>query len=97
MIYRFELEQEAQNDLLESFDYYSEIDIELASQFAFEFEQTVNLILQYPESGTPLNDNLRRVLLKKFPHYIVYEVIGSDLIVAFAVGHTRRKPGYWEK
>ena len=97
MTYRFELEEEAEVDLSESFGFYSEIDSELATKFILDFEDAVNLILQYPKSGTPLSNNLRRMLLKKFPHYIVYEIIKPNLIIAYAVGHTRRKPGYWRK
>jgi len=91
----FELEDQAKNDFLGTFEYYSTIDSDLAIEFSLDFDKSVKQILQFPDSGLPIGENLQRVLLTTFPHYIIYKQISNELIVCFAVGHTRRRPNYW--
>ena len=53
--------------------------------------------LQFPNLETlPDEPNVRRFLLKRFPHAIVYEVVSTDIQI-LAVAHTRRRPQYWKK
>ncbi len=93
----FELEDQAKEDFWSSFRYYSNIDTDLAIDFSIDFDKSIQQILQFPESGTVLGEGFKRVLLKTFPHYIIYKQINNELIVCFAVGHTRRKPNYWQE
>ena len=37
---------------------------------------------------------IQRFLLARFPYAVLYQVV-PDAIVVVAVGHTRRRPGYW--
>ncbi len=37
---------------------------------------------------------IRRCVLPKFPYYVAYEVLASEVIV-LAVAHARRRPFYW--
>lgn len=93
----FELEDQAKNDFWGTFEYYSNIDSDLATEFSIDFDKTVKRILQFPNSGFPVGGGLKRVLLTTFPHYIIYKQINNELIICFAVGHTRRKPNYWQE
>lgn len=93
----FELEDRAKQDFWESFEYYSKIDSDLAIQFSVDFDKSIKTILQFPNAGILLDGNFHRVLLRIFPHYIIYKQISDELIVCFAVGHTRRKPNYWSE
>ena len=53
--------------------------------------------LQFPNLETlPDEPNVRRFLLKRFPHAIIYEVVSPDIQI-LAVAHTRRRPQYWKK
>ena len=38
----------------------------------------------------------RRVLLKRFPYFIVF-LHGRDQVTIVAVAHAKRRPGYWAK
>ncbi len=43
----------------------------------------------------PNEDGIRHYFLSRFPCTVHYELDGVRAVV-FAVGHQRRKPGYWE-
>jgi len=84
----------AQKEILESVAYYEQRDSELGAEFLDEVEETVDLILQYPESGKLLNAYARRVLLNRFPYGIVYRVYNEQIVI-LAVMHLSRRPNYW--
>ncbi|MBO6621107.1 MAG: type II toxin-antitoxin system RelE/ParE family toxin [Balneola sp.] len=97
MSFSFELEDQAKKDFWSTFDYYAKIDQDLAFKFSLDFENSVEQILQFPDSGLLIGEGFHRILLSSFPNYIIYKKINEDLIVCFAVGHTRRKPDYWKE
>lgn len=39
---------------------------------------------------------VRRFLFERFP-YIAYFVIGDQVVLVMAFGHTSRRPGYWRR
>ena len=41
-------------------------------------------------------DGTRKYVLTHFPYTLFYEVVGS-IVTVMAVGHQRRRPGYWHK
>ena len=52
-----------------------------------------------PESGSlletfPGDATIRRVLLKRFPYVVVYEILPDEIHV-LAVAHTHRRPNDW--
>ena len=49
---------------------------------------------QFPDSGAPERDAVRKHLTHKFPFLVYYELL-DDRIVVWAVMHAARKPGYW--
>lgn len=67
----------------------------LGSAFLVEFERTLQLIQQYPESGRPLRNRFRQILTNRFPFAVIYAERDQELLV-IAVAHTSRKPGYWK-
>ena len=66
----------------------------LGKSFAAEIEQTISLVRQFPDSGSPIGTRVRRVLVARFPYAIVYRS-DPDLVIVVAVAHQRRRPGYW--
>ncbi|MDA8108344.1 MAG: type II toxin-antitoxin system RelE/ParE family toxin [Betaproteobacteria bacterium] len=68
----------------------------LGKAFAAEVAQTISLVREFPESGTPLGSRRRRVIIARFPYSIVYRH-DPDAIVIVAVAHQRRRPGYWRR
>ena len=68
----------------------------LGKSFAAEVERTISLVQEFPEAGSPIGPNRRRVLVARFPYSIVYRD-GPDSIVVVAVAHQHRRPGYWRR
>ena len=73
--------------------YESEVS-ELGFRFADEVERVVLLLLDHPELGSRLDDELRHFVLRRFPFSVVYAV-ASDVVYIVAVAHGSREPGYW--
>ena len=68
----------------------------LGSSFSTEVEHTVRLLREYPDAGAPAGAKRRRVLVDRFPYFVAYER-NDDSIIIPAVGHQKRRPGYWRK
>lgn len=66
----------------------------LCFRFADEVERVIRLVLEHPELGSPLDDELRHFVLRRFPFSVVYAVV-SDVVYVVAVAHGGREPGYW--
>ena len=49
-----------------------------------------------PESGAPCYGRFRRMLVRRFPYAVVYDV-SPDAVTIIAVAHQRRIPGYWRR
>jgi toxin ParE1/3/4 len=70
---------------------------EIASgRFQRELDSAIELISERPEAGSPYLNNTRRILLRRFPFFVVYR-IRSDAVQVVAVAHARRRPGYWRR
>lgn len=67
---------------------------ELGRRFGDEVERVVQLLLDHPELGSRLDNDLRHFVLRKFPFSIVYAVV-TDLVYIVAVAHGSREPEYW--
>jgi plasmid stabilization system protein ParE len=46
--------------------------------------------------GAPYLENCRRILLHRFPFFIVYRFRQARIEIV-AVAHARRRPGYWRE
>lgn len=84
----------AQTELDEAFLWYEEQAIGLGYEFLDEFDQSVRLIVSFPELFEEIEEGVRRCLINRFPYGIIYG-IDVDEIVVIAVAHLKRKPNYW--
>jgi toxin ParE1/3/4 len=91
----FNLSTEASEEFVETVAFYEQRRIGLGAAFIREFERSVELIQQYPDSGRPLGKVYRRVLTNRFPYAVIYVERDADFFV-IAVAHTSRRPGYWK-
>ena len=89
---RYEFHPEAEQDLYKAASRYESEVPELGLRFGEE--RVIQLLLEHPELGFRLDDNLRHFVLRKFPFSVVYAVV-SDLVFIVAVAHGSREPGYW--
>jgi toxin ParE1/3/4 len=66
----------------------------LGASFVAAVEQAVSFLRTYPEAGAPIDRSFRRVLVRRFPYAVIYR-LDPDGAFVVAVGHVRRRPGYW--
>jgi hypothetical protein len=74
--------------------YYAECQSGLEQRFMDAVEQTVQKILDAPESWLILKEDVRRCLTPIFPYAVLY-TIESGYVLIIAVMHCHRKPDYW--
>ena len=74
--------------------WYRERNETASARFQREIDRAVDLISERPNTGSPYLGSTRRVLLRRFPFFLVYRVRG-DSVQIVAVAHARRRPGYW--
>ena len=84
----------AQAELDEAIGWYAEQAPGLGDAFLLETLKVLKLIEQFPQAWHPLTPEIRRCRLKRFPYSVVY-ILETDGILALAVAHQHRKPGYW--
>jgi plasmid stabilization system protein ParE len=93
----FQFHPEALQEYIEATNYYREISPSLSNAFVMEVENSINQILLYPQAWQPLDDGVRRCLVKRFPFGIYYTVEDNKFFTIQAVMHLSRKPGYWKE
>jgi toxin ParE1/3/4 len=72
----------------------------LGHEFLQEIETAINDIRASPERFSRLETsrakNIRRVVLKRFPYVVIYEVFSEEVHI-LAIAHKSRSPRYWSK
>jgi plasmid stabilization system protein ParE len=91
----YEFHPEAEQELFEAAMHYESKVPGLGRRFRDDVERVMKLILEHPELGSRLDDNLRHFVLGRFPFSVVYAAT-SDLVHIVAVAHGCREPGYWQ-
>lgn len=85
---------EAQAELDDAFSWYEEQAVGLGYEFLDELDQSLRLIVTFPEFHPQVDKKLRRCLVNRFPYGVYYGTV-DDSIIVVAVAHLRRKPDYW--
>lgn len=91
---KYEFHPEAELELYEAAQRYEAEVSGLGIRFGDEVERVVDLLLEHPEIGARVDENLRHFVLRKFPFSVVYAV-ADDLVYIVAVAHGSREPEYW--
>jgi plasmid stabilization system protein ParE len=91
---KYEFHPEAEQELYEAASRYESEVTNLGKRFTDEVERAVHLLLEHPELGSRLDDDLRHFVLRKFPFSVVYATV-PDLVYIVALAHGSREPGYW--
>jgi plasmid stabilization system protein ParE len=68
----------------------------LGAEFARSLESAINRVVRNPLAAPVVHQDVRRVLLKRFPYSVFYMVEGDALLVLSCM-HTRRAPLNWGK
>jgi plasmid stabilization system protein ParE len=91
---KYEFHPEAEWEFIEEAARYESEVPGLGFRFGSEVERVIELLLENPKIGAPIDDDLRHFVLRRFPHSIIYTVI-DDVLFMVAVAHGSREPGYW--
>lgn len=89
-----ELLDEAHDEYEDAVAWYHERDPRVAAAFATEVKAAIARICEMPLTWPEDVAGTRRVLLKRFPYKVVYRVKGERIEIV-AIGHQKRRPGYW--
>jgi plasmid stabilization system protein ParE len=93
MISRVLFRPAAENDIAEAFDWYESRNKGLGADFLRAFESAISSVRRRPFLHREIAPGMRRILLRRFPYSVVYEVRNYDLIIVGCV-HGRRNPYY---
>jgi plasmid stabilization system protein ParE len=88
------LEPEAERDITEAAAWYNAQRPGLGTDFMTEARRTMALVESGPERFPRVADEIRRILLHRFP-YGLYYVIDPEVVAVIACVHGRRHPDTW--
>lgn len=83
---------EAESDLVTARDWYEERRPGLGAEFLDEIARALRELAQDPEQSRLYYRNFRRVLLRRFPYKVFYQVIDRRIVV-FRVLHAKQDHG----
>ena len=89
--YRIKIEDAAQLDLADSFDWYTRISPLIAENFLEEVENTIKYIVNNPLIFQVVYKDFRQVPVYKYPFILVYK-IQDQLIKIYRVFPTKTDP-----
>lgn len=96
MTYRIRNLTPAREEFEAAVQWYEEQRAGLGGEFFDAIVESISLIQDNPEIGTPSDHRrTRRVLVKRFPYQVVYRVLADEIVIV-AVAHSKRRPGYWK-
>ena len=96
MNYSLQILSEAADDIREITFWYKGISPELGRRFVAELYNGFDRIVANPNAWFNIASRVKRYTLSHFPYLIIFQV-QNDLIVLYAVIHSRRNPNRWKK
>lgn len=93
MLIRFTPEADA--ELTEARKWYSHQRQDLDLEFMQCIDDALSRMADHPHAFPVVYRNLRRVVVRRFPFAVFYEITGNEIEV-FAVFHSRRNPEMWK-
>jgi plasmid stabilization system protein ParE len=67
-----------------------------AARFLAELDEAIEQISSAPNRFQSYEFGTRRILLTRFPYFVVFRETATQLEVV-AVAHSHRRPGYWRE
>ncbi|WP_371805113.1 type II toxin-antitoxin system RelE/ParE family toxin [Candidatus Lokiarchaeum ossiferum] len=86
---------DAKKDLENGIIYYDSQVFGLGYNFLEEVEHLIKNIQKFPKCGKILRNNVRQIVLQRFPYMILY-IFKENQIYIVAVAHQNQKPYYWK-
>ncbi len=85
---------EAVEDIAEAYDWYEAERPGLGDDFRTALSQVEHLLAQSPESFPFVHRSLRRILLRRFPYSVYFELSDRGVEIWGCI-HQARRPGVW--
>ncbi|MEM7593126.1 MAG: type II toxin-antitoxin system RelE/ParE family toxin [Cyanobacteria bacterium P01_A01_bin.83] len=96
MTYKILIQQEAELDLQDAFNWYESNSRGLGSEFIRAIDASLSQIQRNPFAYQVVYRELRRKLIRRFPYGIFY-LIESETIYVIACFHVKRSPQHWRR
>jgi plasmid stabilization system protein ParE len=90
-----DIREEARDELRDGYDWYEGRRAGAGARFVAAVQAAFDLIAAFPQSGRVMLDDIRRVLVLKYPYAIFYREEAGRIIVT-SVFHTSRDPAIWQ-
>ena len=91
MNYSLRFHPELHNDLIRNLKWYQNKDPSLANAFIELFYSSVQKITVNPLAYVKINEDYRRILMKKFP-YTIYFYIENETVIVAGLFHVAQNP-----
>lgn len=93
---KYEFHPEAEFEVIEAAAHYESEVPGLGDRFGDEIERVIELLIENPKLGAPMEGGIRHFVMRNFPFSVIYAEVG-DILYVLAVAHGSRKPGYWSQ
>jgi plasmid stabilization system protein ParE len=80
----------------EAVDWYWDRSRVAALDFSSELKSALSRLREAPSTYSPYLHGTRRILLNRFPFFVVFRERLRDIQI-IAISHAKRRPGYWRK
>lgn len=87
---------EADVEFRESARYYEAKAQGLGIAFITEVHRATAIVASQPSIGSPVDDELRKFVLRRFSYNLIYSMEGGEVVI-IAVAHHKRRPFYWSR
>lgn len=87
---------EADIEFREAVRYYEDKAPGLGVAFIVEVHRGAAAVVSQPDVGSPVDEDQRKFVLRRFPYSLIYAVGGDEVLIT-AVAHHRRRPFYWSR
>ena len=94
MNYTIRIRRQAAAEFKETTRWYESKRTGLGRKFAHVVDDALSLAAESPERFPELHNDIRRVLVKRFP-YGVFNRINHSEVIVLAIVHLRRDPARW--
>lgn len=95
MLFTVIVKQEAHQDALDAYNYYEEKRAGLGERFLEALQHRYQQLAKQPTHFSYIDEDplkvLRDVRLEKFPYLVVYEIVGTEVVV-YAVHNMHKHP-----
>jgi toxin ParE1/3/4 len=90
---------EALDEIERARDWYDDKRPGLGGELVDEVERALDRIEAVPASfaRAPESAAARRVLLGRFPYWLVFAVLDDGTVLIVALAHAKRRAGYWRR